>query len=168
MPSSTRRARERASTRDRIIEAALLVLETEGAAALTIRRIAADVDYTAPIVYQHFANKDALILELVGHGYDLMLTGARRVVAEEADPDRRLLRIAADYMRFAGEHPHLYEAMNGAVIDAGQRREAARPAIDLLLELLTTWSDAHGAALADRAGACEIIWATFVRHSVTG
>ncbi len=160
MPSSTRRARERASTRDRIIEAALHVLESEGAAALTIRRIASDVEYTAPIVYQHFANKDALVLELVAHGYGLMLAEVRRVADEEPDVDRRLLRVASEYVRFAGEHPHLHEAMNDAVVDAVERRRATQPTIDLLMGLLTTWSDAHGTVLADSADACEIVWGT--------
>ncbi|WP_432825372.1 TetR/AcrR family transcriptional regulator [Dactylosporangium sp. CA-092794] len=159
MPSSTRRARERASTRERIIEAALRVLETEGAAALTIRRIAADVEYTAPVVYQHFANKDALVLELVAHGYGLMLAELKRV-AEEPDIDRRMLRVASEYVRFAREHPYLFEAMNGTEVDADERRRAAEPAIDVLKELLTTWSDAHGVVLADRAEACEIVWGT--------
>jgi AcrR family transcriptional regulator len=160
MPSSTRRVRERASTRERIIEAALHVLQTEGPAALTIRRLAADVEYTAPIVYQHFANKDALVLELVTHGYGLMLAEVRRVVDEEPDIDRRLLRIASEYVRFAGEHPHLYAAMNDPVVGANERRHATQPAIDLLMELLTTWSEAHGTVLADRADACEIVWGT--------
>jgi AcrR family transcriptional regulator len=159
MPSSTRRARERASTRGRIIEAALHVLETEGAAALTIRRIAADVEYTAPVVYQHFANKDALVLELIAHGYGLMLAEFERVAAEP-DIDRRMLQVASAYVRFAREHPHLYEAMNGTVVDADERRRAAGPAIDVLRELLTTWADAHNAVLADRAEACEIVWGT--------
>lgn len=160
MTSSTRRARERASTRDRIIEAALRVLEAEGAAALTIRRIAADVEYTAPIVYQYFANKDALVLELVTHGYGMLLAEARQVVSEEPDIDRCMLRVASEYVRFAGEHSHLYEAMNGTVVDADERRHAAQSTIDLLMELLITWSDAHGAVLADRAEACEIVWGT--------
>ncbi|MDQ0772329.1 AcrR family transcriptional regulator [Streptomyces aurantiacus] len=159
MPNSTRRARERASTHDRIIEAALRVLESEGAAALTVRRIAADVEYTAPVVYQHFANKDALVLRLVGHGHDLLLAELRRVV-EEPDIDRRMLRVASAYVRFAGEHPHLYEAMNGTVVDADERRRAAEPAIDVLKELLATWSDAHGVELADHDEACEIVWGT--------
>ncbi|MDH6623854.1 AcrR family transcriptional regulator [Streptomyces sp. LBL] len=159
MPNSTRRARERASTHDRIIEAALRVLENEGAAALTIRRIAADVEYTAPVVYQHFANKDALVLQLVAHGYGLMLAELRRVL-EEPDIDRRMLGVASEYVRFAGEHPHLYEAMNSAMVDADERRRAAEPALDVLKELLTTWSDAHGVDLADRAEACEIVWGT--------
>jgi AcrR family transcriptional regulator len=157
MPTSTRRARERASTRERIIEAALHVLEAEGVAALTIRRIATDIEYSAPVVYQHFANKDALVLELVAHGHRLMLAEFRQAV-EEPDIDRRMMRIASEYVRFAGEHPHLYEVMNGAVVDADERRRAAEPAIAVLKELLAAWSDAHDVVLADPDEACEIIW----------
>lgn len=159
MPTSARRARERASTRDRIIDAALHVLETEGAAALTIRRIAADVEYSAPVVYQHFANKDALVLELVAHGHRLLLDEFRRS-AEEPDIDRRMMRTAAEYVRFAGEHPHLYEVMNSATAGAGERRRAAQPAVDVLKELLTAWSAAHRVTLTDLDEACEIIWGT--------
>ena len=159
MATSTRRARERASNRERIIEAALHVLETEGAAALTIRRIATDVEYSAPVVYQHFANKDALVLELVAHGHHLMLAEFRRA-ADEPGIDRRMTRIASEYVRFAGEHPHLYEVMNGAAVDANERRRAAEPAIDVVKDLLTTWSAAHHVTLADLDEACEIIWGT--------
>lgn len=100
MSTSTRRARERANTRERIIEAALHVLETEGVAALTIRRIATDVEYSAPVVYQHFANKDALVLELVAHGHRLLLSEFHHA-AQEPDTDRRMTRIASQYVRFA-------------------------------------------------------------------
>ncbi|MFI5842669.1 TetR/AcrR family transcriptional regulator [Catenuloplanes sp. NPDC051500] len=159
MPSSTRRARERASTRDRIIESALYVLESEGAAALTIRRIAAEVEYSAPVVYQHFANKDALVVELVTHGYGLLLASFEKVVGE-SDADRRLLLAASAYVRFAREHPHLYEAMNGSVVDPDGRRRAAEPTIDVLKELLTTWAAAHSVILPDPDEACEIVWGT--------
>ncbi|MFF1607356.1 TetR/AcrR family transcriptional regulator [Amycolatopsis sp. NPDC058278] len=159
MPTSTRRARERAKTRERIIEAALHVLETDGIAALTIRRIATDVEYSAPVVYQHFANKDALLLELVAHGHRLMLTEVREA-AEEPDTDRRMTRIASEYVRFAGAHPHLYRVMNDPVVDGDERRRVAEPAIDVLKELLTSWSTAHDVVLADPDQACEILWGT--------
>ncbi|WP_410590496.1 TetR/AcrR family transcriptional regulator [Amycolatopsis sp. lyj-23] len=159
MSTSTRRARERASTRERIIEAALHVLETEGPAALTIRRIAADVDYTPPVVYQHFANKDALVVELIAHGHRLLLAGFRRA-AEEPGADRRVLRVAGEYVRFARAHPHLYEVMNGPVRSADARRLAAEPAIAFVKDLLTSWSAAHDVVLADLDEACEILWGT--------
>ncbi|MGM1064680.1 TetR/AcrR family transcriptional regulator [Saccharothrix sp. Mg75] len=159
MSISTRRARERANTHQRIIEAALRVLEAEGPAALTIRRIAGDVEYSAPVVYQHFANKEALVLELVAHGHRLMLAEVLDAL-QETDVDLRMERIASEYVRFAGEHPHLYQVMNAPAIDADERGRAARPAVDALKELLTTWSARHDVVLADLDDACETIWGT--------
>ncbi|SNY24617.1 TetR/AcrR family transcriptional regulator [Paractinoplanes atraurantiacus] len=159
MPTGARRARERASTRERIIEAALHVLESEGPSALTMRRIATDVEYTAPVVYQHFANKDALVLELVAHGHRLMMAELGQA-AGEPDIDRRMMQLASEYVRFAGEHPYLYQVMNGNAVDAEERRRAAAPAIAVLKELLSTWSDTHAVVLADFDEACDIIWGT--------
>jgi AcrR family transcriptional regulator len=159
MSSSQRRARERASIRERIIAAALHVLENEGSAALTIRRIATDVEYSAPVVYQHFANKEALVLELVAYGHGLLLAELQQALGE-SDIDQRLLRVAAGYVRFAGAHPHLYEVMNGTTVAAEERRRAAEPAVDVFKDQLTTWSQAHDVVLADIDEACEIIWGT--------
>ncbi|MFC1230053.1 MULTISPECIES: TetR/AcrR family transcriptional regulator [Streptomyces] len=159
MPTSARRARERASTRERIIEAALHILENEGVTALTIRRIATAVEYSAPVVYQHFANKDALVLELVAHGYRLMMAELQQA-AEEPDIDRRILLLASESVRFAGEHPHLYQVMNDNTVDADERLRAATPMIGLMRELLTAWSDAHDVVLADFDEACDIVWGT--------
>ncbi|MBL7260120.1 TetR/AcrR family transcriptional regulator [Paractinoplanes lichenicola] len=157
MPTNARRARERANTRNAIVEAALAVLENEGAAALTIRRIANDVEYTAPIVYQYFAGKDALVLELIEHGYRLLMADLSRL-ADEPDIDQRVIRIARAYVRFANEHPHLYQAMNDATVGADARRKAAAPAIGLVVELLTAWSQTHGVPLTAPDEACEIVW----------
>jgi AcrR family transcriptional regulator len=90
-----------------------------------MRRIATDMEYTAPIIYQHFAGKDALVRELVEHGHRVMLEDLDEGVHAEADPDQRLLRAAEGYVRFAGRHPHLFEAMNGTLLDAGPRRRRA-------------------------------------------
>lgn len=159
MPTTTRRARERANTRARIIEAALRILENEGTSALTIRRIANDVEYSAPVVYQHFANKDALVMELVAHGHRLMVDRLRHV-AEEPDIDRRMAELASEYIRFTGDHPHLHQLMNGDIADGDERLQAVAPAIDFLRELLTTWSDAHDVVVADFDEACHIVWGT--------
>lgn len=159
VPSATRRERERATTRQRISDTALAILEDEGTAALTMRGVASAIGYTAPIVYQHFANKDDLVRELIADGY-------RRLVAEmtlveaDVDPERRLLEVATRYVRFAGEHPHLFEAMNGTAIAADVRRAAAHPATEVVRELLTTWSEARGVPLDDLDDACEIVWGT--------
>ena len=83
------------------------------------------------------------MLELVGFGYDLMPAELRRAV-ETPDTDRRMLRVAAEYMRFAGKHPHLYQVMNGTSGDVAERQRAEVPAKELLIELLAARSQAHG------------------------
>jgi AcrR family transcriptional regulator len=159
MSSSARRARERESTREAIVKTALNTLENEGIAALTMRRVATDIEYTAPTVYQHFANKHALVLELVAHGYRLMLTELKQVL-DEPDPDRRLLRAASTYVRFAGQHRHLFDTMNTAVSGTERARTIIAPTLDFLRELLVAWADAHRVNLADHFDACEIVWGT--------
>lgn len=50
--------------------------------------------------------------------------------------------------------------MNSTAVGADERHRAAEPAIDVLKELLTAWSDTHGVVLAASDEACEIIWGT--------
>jgi AcrR family transcriptional regulator len=52
-------------TTDRIVAAAVRVVETEGADALTMRRLAADLDAAPASLYRHVESRDALVL-LVG------------------------------------------------------------------------------------------------------
>jgi hypothetical protein len=99
------------------------------------------------------------VLELVAHGHRLLLAELERV-AEEPDIDRRMMQLASEYIRFAGEHPHLYQVMNGDAVDADERMRAAAPTISLLKELLTAWSDANDVVLADFDDACDIVWGT--------
>lgn len=158
MPSRERRARERADVRERIIAAASKVLETEGGAALTTRRVASDMDYTAPVIYQHFANKDDLIGELVRQGYRELL---QRLEAAQHEPDidARLTGVAAAYLRFAGENEHLFDAMNGSALGADERRATAEPVIGVVWKLMSDWAERYQVEL-QLDEACEIIWAT--------
>jgi hypothetical protein len=99
------------------------------------------------------------MLEIVAHGYRLMVTELQRVL-EQSDVDRRLPEAAVAYVRFAGQHPHLYEAMNGTVLDGEERRTAAEPAYVFLRDLLAAWSGRHHVDLVDVSDACEIVWGT--------
>ena len=61
-----RRASRPQLDRDRIVRAALQIIDTDGIAALTFRRLADDLDVTPMSIYWHVADK-AELLELVGH-----------------------------------------------------------------------------------------------------
>jgi AcrR family transcriptional regulator len=48
-------------TRDRIVEAALVLIDREGLAAVTMRRLAEELGVQAPSLYNHMRSKDALL-----------------------------------------------------------------------------------------------------------
>lgn len=161
MPGRQRRENEKTIVRERIIASASRLLVAEGAAGLTMRRVAEAMDYTAPVIYQHFKNKDALLGELVRQGYG-NLVPRLQIAQREEDVDARMAAVGAAYVRFAGENVHLFEVMNDTTLDAEERRTAAGPVIGVLLDLVTTWSGHHQVHFDDRAAyeACEIIRAT--------
>lgn len=109
-PSARRRARERAQVRDRILDAAREVFATEGYEAVTMRRVADMIEYTPPVIYQHFADKATLIEELCRQDFR---TFARsfQVLANVADPVERLRAMGLGYVEFALTHPHHYRVM---------------------------------------------------------
>ena len=54
-------------SRERIVEAALALVDAEGLAALSTRRLAAGLGVSGPSLYNHFATKDALLDAVVDH-----------------------------------------------------------------------------------------------------
>ena len=107
---AARRARERGQIRDRILDAARELFATEGYAAVTMRRVAELIEYTPPIIYQHFADKESLIRELCLADFRLFSQGFQQLAAIP-DPIERLRRMGEVYIQFALEHPHHYQVM---------------------------------------------------------
>ena len=61
---SPRRRRKREARTERILETAMGLLGREGLAALTIHRVASELDYTVGALYRYFSSKDSLLAEL--------------------------------------------------------------------------------------------------------
>src|SRR4051812_27877718 len=59
-----RRQRERTQIRESILDAALEVFAKGGAEGVTMRALAEAIEYSAPVIYAHFRDKDAIIQEL--------------------------------------------------------------------------------------------------------
>ena len=64
MASKDRILRLKEETRMNILDAAFRIVKEEGWDALSMRKIADAIEYTAPIIYEYFDNKDAILLEL--------------------------------------------------------------------------------------------------------
>ncbi|GAA4263209.1 TetR/AcrR family transcriptional regulator [Dactylosporangium darangshiense] len=109
--------------RDEIVAAAERLLEREGdEEALTLRSVAREAGISAPSIYTHFADREA-ILEAV---LDIAFERLRRLVLDAAegveDPVERLRSGCHAYARFGMEEPARYRVLFG-------RQRANRPKI---------------------------------------
>lgn len=165
-----RRERERAERERTIIATARELAEAEGWEAVTTRRLAAEIEYSQPVLYSHFKGKDAIMAAVALEGFaDLArelaeartaATGEKQVVAD----------VAAAYAAFAECRPALYDAMFNLRVDLrfasqdspidlhrgfAELTETVRPfATGDDLETLTEtfWSALHGLVTLMRSG----------------
>ncbi|TYK46313.1 TetR/AcrR family transcriptional regulator [Actinomadura decatromicini] len=169
MSIQTRRERERAERERLIVTAARELAESEGWDAVTTRRLAAEIEYSQPVLYSHFKGKDAIMAAVAVEGF-ADLAAELREARDGARPAHELAAVAAAYTGFAERRPALYDAMFTRSVDLpfaspeapralhagfGELREALRPIagdddLDLLTE--TFWSGLHGLVTLTRAG----------------
>ncbi|MER7275889.1 TetR/AcrR family transcriptional regulator [Dactylosporangium sp. NPDC000244] len=105
---------EGALLRDEIVAAAERLLEREGnEEALTLRSVAREAGISAPSIYTHFADRDA-ILEAV---LDIAFERLRQLVIDAAegvaDPVARLMAGCQAYVRFGMQDPARYRVLFG-------------------------------------------------------
>jgi AcrR family transcriptional regulator len=86
--------------RDEILDVAERLVETEGADALTMRRLAEEVGMRAPSLYKHVADKAELEAALQER--------ALLAIGHELRATRSLRGLADAYRRWALAHPGLY------------------------------------------------------------
>ncbi|MEV5749709.1 TetR/AcrR family transcriptional regulator [Actinoallomurus sp. NPDC052308] len=162
MSIQARRERERAERERLIVTAARELAESEGWDAVTTRRLAAEIEYSQPVLYSHFKGKDAIMAAVAIEGCADMAAELRAARTSAADPRQALAAVGAAFAAFADRHPALFDAMFVHAVDLpfatpeappalqeafGELREAVRPfAHDDNLGTLTEtfWSGLHG------------------------
>ena len=98
-----RRQREKTQVREKILDAALEFFAREGVEGVTMRALADAIEYSPPVIYAHFRDKDAIIRELCNR----QIRGLAQAFSTfgALDPVERLRRIGYAYTDFAVEHP---------------------------------------------------------------
>jgi AcrR family transcriptional regulator len=104
-----RRQRERTEVREKILDAALDFFGREGVEGVTMRALADAIEYSPPVIYAHFRDKEAIIQELC---YRQLRELAKAFATfGDLDPIERLRRIGYIYADFAIEHPSHFRFM---------------------------------------------------------
>lgn len=106
-----RKMREKEALRNKILVAARTIGTAEGWAAVTIRKIADEIEYTAPIVYEHFANKEAVFHAIMLDGFREVRASFDAIRTEENDPKKILEQVAQVHLKMAIENKELYKLM---------------------------------------------------------
>jgi len=145
MSIAERRERDRQNVRNKILDAARELFAAQGYEAVTMRRIAEVIEYSATTIYMHFKDKDALIRELCRLD-SLALAQAFQTVASEPEPLQRLRKLGLAYVEFGVSHPNHYRLMfmSNRKNDAENLAEMGhgRPETDGYVLLVNTMNEA--------------------------
>jgi AcrR family transcriptional regulator len=144
-------------TRGTLLNAALIVLEEDGEAQFSTRRVCAIANVTAPTLYHHYGSADGLLSAAIAEVFAQFLE-SKRAAVQSTDPVMALREGWDDYVRFAAARPRLYAAMMSRVLD-GAEIPAAEQAFALLIERIAA------IAAERRLGptvqvAADLIWAS--------
>ena len=105
-----RKKRYAGKMRGRILKAAMQLYVKGGYENVTMRRIAAKIEYSPGTIYLYFQNKKDIMLQLCYQGFERFLDHQDKL-EEIADPLERLSVGGRYYLAFALENPELYELM---------------------------------------------------------
>ena len=116
-----RKIRQKEEFRASILEAAWLQVLTEGWQSLSIRKIADAIEYSVPVIYSHFENKEAILLEFTIEGFQKLAEELQKVKDKHLSPADQMNAMAHSYWDFAFDHKEYYQLMFGLGIPACDR-----------------------------------------------
>lgn len=165
-PRPPRRGRARTPAakeefRTRILREAVALFVEEGYLGFSMRKLAERLHYSATTLYTYFANKDDLVLAIIGEGYAVF---GSYLSTAGAEPTERFEAVGRAYLDFAFQNPTLYRLMfiqrPGALYDLSEQTVKAR--MGLLHEVVRSARQAPLLARVDDASvqqAVELFWA---------
>jgi AcrR family transcriptional regulator len=122
-----RKKRDAGKMRSRILKAAMELYVKGGYENVTMRRIAAKIEYSPGTIYLYFQNKNDIMLQLCYQGFERLLAHQDKL-EKIADPLERLSAGGRYYLAFALENPEFYELMfttTEVLRDSGPDQEAS-------------------------------------------
>ena len=163
-PTGARSARAR-----EVVAEGRRLLEEEGPAALTMRRLAERLGIQAPSLYKHLPDKTALEAAIIATGMEEAATAFETAVGGAADAggsggievrgggNEALSALAVAYREFALAHPHLYRLMNNGplprqYLPPGLEERTAAPllrAAGSRGRARAVWAFAHGMVMLE-------------------
>jgi len=162
MPTySAIRDQNQETLRRAVVAAADQLLRAHGAEAVTVRRIAQQLDCSTTVIYNLFGSKDGLANMLYREGCHL-LHATLAAVPPHPDPARYLQDLAWGYRAFADQYPHYYRLMFSGSLpqftpDPTSMQDVAT-AMALLLEVLERYTALGVLRCQDAPQTAMMLW----------
>jgi AcrR family transcriptional regulator len=162
-----RKEREKDEFREIILKAASQIMEEEGVDKLSIRKIAAKIEYSPAIIYHYFKNKEDIINILMKKGYEKILSGLFSLEDLPDKTDEKFKKLLKRYIFLALRMSDEYKTVmmnttpevlsHTSVLFKGASRE--RKALALLCNFVKDLSE--NKTLDDDAAelTAQIVWA---------
>ena len=166
MGIAERKLRQKEEVYASILSAAWQLVVTEGWQALSIRKVADAIEYSAPVIYDHFENKEAILLEFTKKGFHLLNEKIINAGNDLNEPEQQIEAMAYAYWDFAFCNKEYYQLMYGLGLPGCETvnqinelknftqlvmapiakliDKSSNKKIDAFLKLYTFWSMLHG------------------------
>jgi AcrR family transcriptional regulator len=109
--------------REQLVDAGMRVLERDGLAALSARKLAAETGTSTMAVYTHFGNMTGVIDAIASAAF-ARFTSALTEIEQTDDPVADFMVMGARYREFALANPPRYQMMFGTSADSLNRYHA--------------------------------------------
>ena len=113
MGTTERKQRQKEQVHQGILKAAWNLVKEEGWQGLSIRKIADAIEYSVPVVYDHFENKEAILATFTRQGFTLLNEGIINARIKHPQPVDQLKAVGRAYWDFAFTNKEYYQLMYG-------------------------------------------------------
>lgn len=156
-----RRQREIEAVKADILDATRKLALANGWPEVSIRKIGHAIEYTPPVIYEHFKSKEAILIALEEMGFRQLRYALEEAREAHNDPGEQLHAMTGAYYDWAFAFPELYQVMfnlegvRSTPPSSTSLREAGKPVISTLQQLhlfkaeveelfFNWWGMAHG------------------------
>jgi AcrR family transcriptional regulator len=113
MGIAERRLRQKDKVRSSILSTAWQMVKDDGWQSVSIRKIADAIEYSVPVIYDHFENKEAILMEFAKDGFRMLSKKIQSAKEKHDDPAEQLKTVANAYWSFAFKNKEYYQLMYG-------------------------------------------------------
>jgi AcrR family transcriptional regulator len=97
--------------RERILKEALFIINKDGYANLSMRKLALRLGFTAKTIYNYYSNKDELYLMVLIKGFQELTEQFRAAYLSSENPVEKMRSAVHAYVRWGIENKHYYNIM---------------------------------------------------------